>query len=84
MRIRLVLALDGQFGPGTKAAVTRFQQAYGLGADGIAGPATFAKIHQLQDDDCTPVGRGYFRRPSAFARSCAQPASTTPSAVTTR
>lgn len=50
-----VLALDGQFGPGTKAAVTRFQQAYGLGADGIAGPATFGKIYELQDDDCTPV-----------------------------
>ncbi len=54
-----VLAIDGQFGPGTKAAVTRFQQAYGLGADGIAGPATFAKIYQLQDDDCTPVNFSY-------------------------
>ncbi|MCR6489620.1 D-Ala-D-Ala carboxypeptidase family metallohydrolase [Amycolatopsis sp. OK19-0408] len=54
-----VLAIDGQFGPGTKAAVTRFQQAYGLGADGIAGPATFAKIYQLQDNDCTPVNFGY-------------------------
>jgi zinc D-Ala-D-Ala carboxypeptidase len=54
-----VLGLDGQFGPGTKAAVTRFQQAYGLGADGIAGPATFAKIYDLQDDDCTPVNFSY-------------------------
>ncbi|MEV6627597.1 D-Ala-D-Ala carboxypeptidase family metallohydrolase [Amycolatopsis sp. NPDC051106] len=54
-----VLAIDGQFGAGTKAAVTRFQQAYGLGADGIAGPATFGKIYQLQDDDCTPVNFSY-------------------------
>ncbi|SEF37571.1 zinc D-Ala-D-Ala carboxypeptidase [Amycolatopsis pretoriensis] len=54
-----VLAIDGQFGPGTKAAVTRFQQAYGLGADGIAGPATFGRIYQLQDDDCTPVNFTY-------------------------
>ncbi|EME56074.1 D-Ala-D-Ala carboxypeptidase family metallohydrolase [Amycolatopsis decaplanina] len=54
-----VLAIDGQFGAGTKAAVTRFQQAYGLGADGIAGSATFAKIYALQDDDCTPVNFTY-------------------------
>lgn len=54
-----VLGLDGQFGSATKAAVTRFQQAYGLGADGIAGPATFAKIYELQDNDCTPVNFSY-------------------------
>ncbi|AXB43447.1 D-Ala-D-Ala carboxypeptidase family metallohydrolase [Amycolatopsis albispora] len=54
-----VLAIDGQFGAGTKAAVTRFQQAYGLGADGIAGPATFAKLYELQDNDCTPVNFSY-------------------------
>lgn len=54
-----VIALDGVFGPATKAAVTRFQQAYGLGADGIAGPVTFGKIYELQDDDCTPINFTY-------------------------
>lgn len=50
-----VLAVDGQFGPATKAAVTRFQQAYGLNASGTAGAATYQKIYDLQDDDCSPA-----------------------------
>jgi len=50
-----VLAIDGVYGARTKAAVTRFQQAYGLAADGIAGPQTFNKIYELQDNDCTPI-----------------------------
>ncbi|MFG2103754.1 peptidase M15 [Micromonospora sp. S4605] len=54
-----VLGLDGAYGPATAAAVTRFQQAYGLSADGIAGPQTFNKIYALQDDDCTPVNFSY-------------------------
>jgi zinc D-Ala-D-Ala carboxypeptidase len=48
-----VLGLDGDYGPATKSAVTRFQQAWGLSADGIAGPQTFNKIYALQDDDCS-------------------------------
>jgi zinc D-Ala-D-Ala carboxypeptidase len=50
-----VLALDGAFGPATKAAVTRFQAAWGLGQDGIAGPLTFGKIYELQDNDCSTL-----------------------------
>ncbi|WP_374705512.1 D-Ala-D-Ala carboxypeptidase family metallohydrolase [Streptomyces sp. AJS327] len=53
------LALDGVYGPATKAAVQRFQSAYGLESDGIAGPNTFAKIYALQDDDCTPANFTY-------------------------
>ncbi|MFD4694336.1 D-Ala-D-Ala carboxypeptidase family metallohydrolase [Streptomyces sp. NBC_00683] len=50
-----ILSVDGSFGPRTKAAVIKFQQAYGLGADGIAGSQTFSKIYALQDPDCTPI-----------------------------
>ncbi len=49
------LALDGQYGPATAAAVKRFQAAYGLSADGVAGSQTYSKIYALQDDDCTPI-----------------------------
>jgi len=50
-----VLAIDGVYGARTAAAVQRFQSAYGLAADGVAGSATFNKIYALQDDDCTPI-----------------------------
>jgi peptidoglycan hydrolase-like protein with peptidoglycan-binding domain len=36
--------IDGQFGPGTEAAVMAFQRSEGLVADGIAGPNTLAKL----------------------------------------
>jgi zinc D-Ala-D-Ala carboxypeptidase len=54
-----VLGLDGDYGPATKAAVTRFQQAYGLPADGVASSQVFTKLYALQDDDCTPVNFTY-------------------------
>jgi peptidoglycan hydrolase-like protein with peptidoglycan-binding domain len=50
---------DQRFGPHTREAVEAFQQAHGLHADGIAGPATLAAISEakthVHTDAQTPV-----------------------------
>jgi len=38
------LAVDGIFGPKTRAAVRGFQQALGIAVDGIAGPLTWRAL----------------------------------------
>jgi putative chitinase len=41
-------AIDGNFGPGTQAAVLAFQRSEQLPADGIVGPSTAAALHLAQ------------------------------------
>ncbi|MCH7811444.1 MAG: peptidoglycan-binding protein [Chloroflexi bacterium] len=45
---RVYLKIDGIFGAKTRAAVMRFQRAYGRAVDGIAGPQTTAALRQLE------------------------------------
>lgn len=42
------LAVDGQYGPETRAVVTEFQRRTGLLTDGIVGTATAAKLAQYK------------------------------------
>lgn len=47
---------DGAYGSGTQAAVTAYQQSAGLGADGVAGPATFGGlVRTLRQGDQGPA-----------------------------
>jgi peptidoglycan hydrolase-like protein with peptidoglycan-binding domain len=44
LQVKLAVAADGEFGPGTETALKAYQQQHGLKVDGIAGPDTFAQM----------------------------------------
>ena len=50
--------VDGNFGPGTKAAVIAFQKSKGLQTDGIAGPNTLAALQSASSGAAAGGGAG--------------------------
>lgn len=48
--------IDGDYGPATAQAVTAFQQAAGLTADGIAGPETLAALAEAPPSPAPATG----------------------------
>ncbi|MFC9396933.1 D-Ala-D-Ala carboxypeptidase family metallohydrolase [Streptomyces sp. NPDC057027] len=53
------VSLDGDFGPGTEAALRRFQAAYGLTVDGVAGAQTFSRLDALESSDGSTAHFGF-------------------------
>ena len=55
-------AIDAVFGPMTDAALRNFQRAYGLSADGLAGPQTISALRRgSASRGTTPVAHGPVR-----------------------
>ena len=75
--------VDGGFGARTGVAVRRAQAFYGLAADGIAGPATFAALSRapvrapaLRSPIAAPLGDRYGPRGTTFHAGLDFPAAT--------
>lgn len=57
------LECDGDFGSQTEKAVKGFQKLYGLEVDGVAGPATWAKLDELTEVSKDPKWVGSINPP---------------------
>jgi peptidoglycan hydrolase-like protein with peptidoglycan-binding domain len=54
-------AIDAVFGPMTDGALRNFQRAYGLSADGVAGPVTISALRSGRGSRTVPVANGAIR-----------------------
>jgi lysozyme family protein len=86
----LGVTADGQFGSGTQKALKEFQAKNGLDADGLAGPATLAKISIFKEMTAEVVKKSELPagtsapaapKPAPSAPSTAAPAHTDPAHV---
>jgi peptidoglycan hydrolase-like protein with peptidoglycan-binding domain len=61
----LGIAADGQYGQNTAKAVREFQSKNGLDADGLAGPATLAKMSLFKEITAEVVKKSEMPAPAA-------------------
>ncbi len=54
LQVALHIAVDGEYGPETLAAVKRLQARHGLHADGVAGPATWHVLGTHDQPELVP------------------------------
>jgi peptidoglycan hydrolase-like protein with peptidoglycan-binding domain len=73
----LGIAADGQFGAGTQKALREFQAKNGLEADGLAGPATLAKMSLFKEMTPEVVKKSELPAGAAPAAPKAAPAAPT-------
>jgi peptidoglycan hydrolase-like protein with peptidoglycan-binding domain len=77
----LGITADGQFGAGTQKAVREFQTKNGLEADGLAGPATLAKMSLFKEMTPEVVKKSEVAAGAAPAPPAPKPAPGTPQAA---
>jgi peptidoglycan hydrolase-like protein with peptidoglycan-binding domain len=75
----LGIAADGQFGAGTQKAVREFQSKNGLESDGLAGPATLAKMSLFKEMTPEVVKKSEMPAGAAPAAPKAAPGAPAPS-----
>jgi peptidoglycan hydrolase-like protein with peptidoglycan-binding domain len=77
----LGISADGQFGAGTQKAVREFQSKNGLDADGLAGPATLAKMSLFKEMTPEVVRKSEVAAGAAPAAPAPKPAPGAPQAA---
>ncbi len=73
--------LDGRYGPRTEQAVTRFQAARGVRADGVADPATLARLGDAQAAPQHPASHPTHPATSPARGPATSPGSVSPAAT---